>query len=64
MVPLPTLPCLLEELDKASRDIFVEGDFADVQENFQELMTYCANDTLATLEVFAKVSRIAELGFT
>lgn len=39
-------------LDKDPRNVFMEGSTADVRESFQELMTYCANDTMATCEVF------------
>ncbi|KAL4706437.1 hypothetical protein ACJJTC_010920 [Scirpophaga incertulas] len=35
-------------IDKATRDIFVEGTMQDVQDNFQVLMSYCANDVVAT----------------
>lgn len=49
------LHCGGPPLDKESRDVFVEGNMTDVRENFQELMTYCANDVLATHAVFAKL---------
>ncbi|XP_052795995.1 DNA polymerase subunit gamma-1-like isoform X2 [Mya arenaria] len=40
------------KLDKDPRDIFIEGSMADVRDNFQDLMTYCASDVSATFNVF------------
>ncbi|XP_062606201.1 DNA polymerase subunit gamma-1-like, partial [Saccostrea cucullata] len=42
-------------LKKATRDVFVKGNMADVREMFQELCSYCAGDVEATLHVFRKV---------
>lgn len=41
-----------ESLNKEQRSIFVEGTLQEIQRNFQSLMTYCANDVLATHKVF------------
>lgn len=38
-------------LEKSKRNVFVNGTLLDVRENFQELMTYCANDVLATYKI-------------
>lgn len=43
------------ELDKDEREMFVTGTLKDIQENFQSLMTYCANDVIATHNVFCKL---------
>lgn len=39
-------------ISKDARDIFVKGSLSDVRDEFQSLMTYCANDVKATFEVF------------
>ncbi|KAL5004061.1 hypothetical protein ScPMuIL_017517 [Solemya velum] len=49
------LHCGGEPLDKSERDVFMEGNMADVREKFQDLMSYCARDVEATLEVFRKL---------
>nr|KAG5714277.1 hypothetical protein BaRGS_018494 [Batillaria attramentaria] len=49
------LHCGGPPLEKETRNVFVEGTMADVRENFQELMTYCAKDVLATHAVFKKL---------
>ncbi|XP_053741086.1 DNA polymerase subunit gamma-1 [Synchiropus splendidus] len=41
-------------LEKEARETFVKGSMADVRNNFQELMQYCALDVLATHEVFTE----------
>ncbi|RWS26953.1 DNA polymerase subunit gamma-1-like protein [Leptotrombidium deliense] len=41
-----------KELSKEQRDIFVKGSLSDIKDNFQNLMTYCAKDVIATFEVF------------
>ncbi|XP_021263131.1 DNA polymerase subunit gamma-1 [Numida meleagris] len=41
-----------EPLQKEARELFVKGTMADVRNNFQELMSYCASDVRATHEVF------------
>ncbi len=40
-----------ETLDKEIRNIFMEGTLEDIRNDFQNLMTYCANDVVATNEV-------------
>jgi DNA polymerase gamma 1 len=40
------------DLDKSTRDILVEGQLADVRENFDELMQYCSTDVEMTHRVF------------
>ncbi|CAO1413192.1 unnamed protein product [Diamesa serratosioi] len=40
-----------KELDKEKRNIFVEGTMEEIQNDFQSLMSYCANDVKATNEV-------------
>ncbi len=42
-------------LHKATRDVFVEGTLGEIKENFQRLMTYCAQDVIATSEVVCAV---------
>lgn len=39
-------------ISKEQRSIFVEGTLQDVQQNFQNLMAYCAKDVWATYKVF------------
>lgn len=41
------------KINKDDREIFVQGSMQDVRENFQSLMTYCAGDVKATLDVFS-----------
>ncbi|XP_036398032.1 DNA polymerase subunit gamma-1 [Megalops cyprinoides] len=41
-------------LEKEAREIFVKGSMADVRDNFQDLMRYCALDVKATHEVFTE----------
>ncbi|KAF3854639.1 hypothetical protein F7725_022694, partial [Dissostichus mawsoni] len=41
-------------LKKEAREIFVKGSMADVRNNFQELMQYCAMDVEATHHVFTE----------
>lgn len=43
------------ELSKSDRDIFVKGSLQDINKDFQNLMTYCANDVKATTEVLTKL---------
>lgn len=40
-----------ERLDKERRNIFMEGTLKDIRDDFQNLMSYCANDVVATNEV-------------
>ena len=42
-------------LKKAKRDVFVHGTMDDVRQDLAELMTYCANDVLATHRVTQKL---------
>ncbi|CAG5123153.1 unnamed protein product, partial [Candidula unifasciata] len=49
------LHCGGEPIEKAIKDVFVKGSMADVREQFQDLMTYCATDVQATREVFLKL---------
>ncbi|XP_063697937.1 DNA polymerase subunit gamma-1, mitochondrial [Culicoides brevitarsis] len=44
-----------KDLSKEARNIFMEGSYPDVVENFQDLMKYCASDVLATREVLTKL---------
>ena len=43
------------DLDKSARDVFVSGTHLDVQKEFSDLMTYCANDVIATHNVLTQV---------
>lgn len=42
-------------VDKATRDIFVDGTMQDVHSNFQKLMNYCAADVIATHNVLNRL---------
>lgn len=42
-------------MDKAPRDFFASTDKMDIMNNFQDLMTYCAKDVIATSKVFDAV---------
>lgn len=42
-------------LDKSSRDWFVNGTIPDIRENFQSLVSYCASDVYWTHQVYRKV---------
>ncbi|RUS20538.1 DNA polymerase gamma [Endogone sp. FLAS-F59071] len=42
-------------LDKSSRDWFVNGTILDIHKNFQSLVSYCASDVYWTHEVYRKV---------
>ncbi|XP_071040732.1 DNA polymerase subunit gamma-1 isoform X2 [Parasteatoda tepidariorum] len=42
-------------LSKSEREIFISGSLTDVRENFQELATYCAHDSLATFQILKKL---------
>lgn len=46
------------DLDKSTRDIFVSGSHHDVQKMFQSLVTYCANDVVATFNVLKEVWKL------
>lgn len=43
------------ELSKSDRDIFVKGSLNDISNDFQNLMSYCANDVKATTHVLQKL---------
>jgi len=43
------------ELSKSDRDTFVKGSLQDINNDFQNLMTYCANDVRATTKVLRKL---------
>lgn len=49
-----------EPLKKSKRDVFIEGDMNDVRAQFQDLMTYCAYDVLATHDVFLELWPMAQ----
>ncbi|KAJ1679932.1 DNA-directed DNA polymerase gamma mip1, partial [Spiromyces aspiralis] len=42
-------------LDKTIRDVFFDGTVDDIKCQFNELMAYCAKDSLVTHQVFSKV---------
>lgn len=42
-------------LSKELRNVFVEGTLAEIREDFQRLMGYCAGDVLATQRVLQRV---------
>eukprot|EP00795_Rhopilema_esculentum_P006484 gene6484-11938_t len=42
-------------LSKTIKDLFVEGTLADIRDNFQECVGYCAKDVQATFEVFTNM---------
>lgn len=44
-----------KDLDKSERDIFVTGNLAQIKDQFQELMLYCALDVKSTHEVLQKI---------
>lgn len=41
----------VDTVDKALRDVFVNGSLFDIRENFNTLCSYCAGDVRATFEV-------------
>lgn len=43
------------EMDKSQRDWFVTGDLNDIQTNFDDLMSYCANDVALTHAIYKVV---------
>ncbi|GMF05384.1 unnamed protein product [Ambrosiozyma monospora] len=43
------------KMDKGIRDDFKTEDPDEIRNNFQNLMTYCANDVVATTKVFNKI---------
>uniref|UniRef100_A0A915D8M0 DNA-directed DNA polymerase n=1 Tax=Ditylenchus dipsaci TaxID=166011 RepID=A0A915D8M0_9BILA len=40
------------KMDKSLQSMFVKDDIDEIRSHFQELTTYCANDVLATYEIF------------
>lgn len=44
-----------KEISKVSRDLFVTGSLEEIKDNFQEAMTYCARDVIATYNIFEKL---------
>ncbi|CAO3620726.1 unnamed protein product [Cunninghamella echinulata] len=40
------------DMDKTQRSYFENGSLQDIQENFNDLMTYCAQDVLTTYHVY------------
>ncbi|KAI3386930.1 hypothetical protein SNEBB_004277 [Seison nebaliae] len=40
---------------KQTRNIFVVGEFDDIKNDFQNLMSYCANDVKMTKEIFGEI---------
>lgn len=44
-----------ESLDKERRNIFVDGTLKEIRDDFQNLMSYCADDVVATNEVIKKL---------
>lgn len=57
------LYCNKEELDKEVRNVFLEGSLKDIRDDFQNLMTYCANDVIATNEVVKNLYPLFEQRF-
>ncbi|KAJ2620832.1 DNA-directed DNA polymerase gamma mip1 [Coemansia spiralis] len=43
------------DVDKAKRDMFIEGTLQEVRDNFADLADYCARDVDVTRKVYAKV---------
>lgn len=52
-----------ETLDKEMRNVFMEGNLRDIRNDFQNLMTYCANDVIATNEIIKKLYPLFEERF-
>ncbi|XP_067620356.1 DNA polymerase subunit gamma-1, mitochondrial [Eurosta solidaginis] len=55
LVDVHRLYCGGEPLSKEERNIFLKGTLNDVKQNFQLLMSYCANDVEATFNVYVKL---------
>lgn len=43
------------EINKETRDVFLEGTLADVKKSFDEVMSYCASDVQATFNVLKQL---------
>ncbi|XP_076676684.1 DNA polymerase gamma, catalytic subunit tam [Andrena cerasifolii] len=52
-----------DELNKESRTVFVDGTLSDIRDDFNSLMTYCANDVLGTYKVLRHLFPIFEERF-
>ncbi|KAI3645400.1 hypothetical protein MP228_008328 [Amoeboaphelidium protococcarum] len=44
-----------KELDKEQRNVFVEGDIEHVRRDLQNCLQYCAQDVMATFQIFQKL---------
>lgn len=44
-----------DKISKEMRSMFIEGTLTEIQQNFQDLMTYCAKDVVATTNIFKKL---------
>lgn len=53
-----------ESLNKEIRNIFMEGSLKDIRDDFQNLMTYCAKDVIATNEVVKVIYPLFEERFS
>ncbi|XP_060816986.1 DNA polymerase subunit gamma-1, mitochondrial [Bombus pascuorum] len=51
------------EINKESRDTFVNGTLVNIKEDFNSLMSYCANDVVATHNVLRQLFPIFEERF-
>ncbi|CAL7936950.1 unnamed protein product [Xylocopa violacea] len=51
------------EMDKNIQNVFVNGTLADIKKDFEALMTYCANDVIATHNVLLQLFPIFEERF-
>ncbi|XP_076235782.1 DNA polymerase gamma, catalytic subunit tam [Calliopsis andreniformis] len=51
------------EISKESRSVFVNGTLADIKQDFNSLMTYCADDVVATHKVLCHIFPIFEERF-
>lgn len=49
------LYCHKETVKKEQRNIFMEGTLKEIRDDFQNLMTYCANDVIATNEIIKEL---------
>ncbi|XP_047352339.1 DNA polymerase subunit gamma-1, mitochondrial [Vespa velutina] len=52
-----------KNISKEERNIFVEGSLDDIRKQFNNLMSYCASDVLATHNVFCKLFPIFQERF-
>lgn len=63
LVEVYKLYCNGAKLDKEQRNLFVDGDLADIRENFQSLVRYCATDVVATHSVLKSLFPLFEERF-